>query len=209
MPLNVTPAVKKLIGQKYWRDKVSSIKLSKHFRILDSLVQKYGDKFKKGLKFNSRACRPQLLEPEYVKDLQEYLNPKRISNTTVEYVEKVTQLEKLICRKRGVCFKGNKVTNNTLKSLKIKTQGAEVGTKARIEACEDIRHMVSYLTMSKYADKKTESMPWRKANSDGTCFTVCHKIKDTVQVKGTGERAQGKSFKAAYLVTGKRDYLID
>jgi DNA (cytosine-5)-methyltransferase 1 len=66
------------------------------------------------------------------------------------------------------------------KRLKISTKGAEVGTKARIEACEDVRHMVSYMAMSNYANKITDYLKQSKIRN-GLDYVTQHIVRPNNQ----------------------------
>lgn len=202
-PRFLSPEQREECGRRFHVDGISSSILSKQFKISPSAVRKFGSIVRRGLKFHSREGRPAVLEPEHENELSEYLKTNRISRTTEDTRAKVSELVKkthIVRGHRGVIKRQSKRTLDRLeKRLSINTHNAEVGTKARIEACQDVRHMCSYVAMSQYADNLTGGHGTLKCNADGTCFTVGFKMKDTEEVKTVGPKLKGKSYKTAPL----------
>ena len=48
-----------------------------------------------------------------------------------------------------------------------------MGTKARIEACDDTRNMFTFAVMSNYAAKTTDNNPSLLCNGDCTIGSTC------------------------------------
>ena len=199
-------AEKNEIGRKYHEDGISSTILAKHYGIPDSTVRCYGKKYSQGLMIHENAGRPPLLDPNKENELVDFLQTKRISKTKNEFNEKLDSLVDETCEIRGIRRKYGSLCKSTVlrleNKLKIDTHAAEVGTAARIEACSDIRSMVSFAAMSKHFVEVTSenNVPCghRMFNSDGSTFTVGYKMKDSVEVKCiNGKPVDDKSYKAA------------
>ena len=204
--VKLSATLKMEIGRKHHEDGISSTILAQQYRIHDSTARKYGIMYSKGKEYHNKVGRPSILDSSKEKELVEFLKVKRISKTNLELKDKINSLVDETCEIRGVRRKNEalcKMTVNRLeKKLNIKSHAAEVGTAARIEACNDIRSMASFAAMNKYVAEVTSEKGvgcgHRIFNSDGSAFTVGYKMKDSVEVKCIdGKPVDGKSYKAA------------
>jgi hypothetical protein len=197
---SLTPNEKYEIGRAWSTGEKSTKELEVQYSVKGFLVRKYGRMVKNKKMIHSGTGRPRKIDPEFEKELIAEVDTNRISLRDNEFRDKVHEKLLKTNKKRNLSdSKNSSISRNCLKALEknlgIQTNNAEVGTKARIEACEDIRNMVSFAAMSSYAHDLTDGDPNRICNSDGTTFTVGYNLKDVAKCKSFGKCDSRKSFK--------------
>ena len=145
------------IGRTYLEGNIKAADLARRHNIEPRSVYKFASIVRRGLINHDKAGSPGAFEQDAVDRWVDSITKKRISPTEEEMNTAILQCLDETCQKRGVSY-GNresllctKTKRKWEKKKGIETKNVEVGTHARINAVEDIRHMVSFAAMNKYA----------------------------------------------------------
>jgi len=125
-------------------NKVKSVKdVLQHFQGGQRTLERWTQSRREGIWIHSRSGCPPKIDLEIEKELFNETSKKRISDSDEQFVEKVHDAIKKTCEKRGTNWEREvyRLSRNTVKKIEerneIVTKNAEVGTQARIDACND------------------------------------------------------------------------
>lgn len=145
------------IGRLYLDGSMTIAELSSRYDIRPRSIYKFASRIRNGLINHGNVGSPRAFDQEAEDRWVDSITKKRIKLDEQQSHTLVLQCLQETCEKRGVSYGkrqamlSQKTIAKAEKRRGILTKNAEVGTKARINAVEDIRHMVSFAAMNKYA----------------------------------------------------------